>query len=155
VPAYGVGDQRPRRCVTIFANSGSLFVSTLRALPGATDVHRLWHGDHPARARTKSSAFVNVSFSNLSSPEVVAHLAIDGDYVLNLPQGQVSNARVDPRRRRHLLLRRPDRRDQSRTRQRQHRHRSVSPPANSAAASSAAAAPPCSILPAAPPALDL
>jgi uncharacterized protein (DUF1800 family) len=41
-------------------------------------------------------ASVNVSFSNLSSDEVVAHLAIGGDmnngtYVLNLPNGQVSN----------------------------------------------------------------
>jgi uncharacterized protein (DUF1800 family) len=39
---------------------------------------------------------VSVSFSNLSSDEVVAHLAIGGDenngtYVFNLPQGQVSN----------------------------------------------------------------
>jgi uncharacterized protein (DUF1800 family) len=41
-------------------------------------------------------ASVNLSFSNLSSDEVVAHLAIGGDmnngtYVLNLPNGQVSN----------------------------------------------------------------
>jgi uncharacterized protein (DUF1800 family) len=41
-------------------------------------------------------ASVNVSFSNLTSDEVVAHLAIGGDmnngtYVLNLPNGQVSN----------------------------------------------------------------
>jgi len=35
---------------------------------------------------------VNVSFSNLSSPEVVAHLEIDGNYVFNLPQGQVNGA---------------------------------------------------------------
>src|SRR6185436_5470935 len=28
----------------------------------------------------------------LSSPEVVGHLAIDGNYVFNLPQGQVTNA---------------------------------------------------------------
>jgi uncharacterized protein (DUF1800 family) len=43
-------------------------------------------------APDESSAFVNVSFSNLSSPEVVGHLAIDGNYVFNLPQGQVTNA---------------------------------------------------------------
>jgi uncharacterized protein (DUF1800 family) len=43
-----------------------------------------------------SLASVSVSFSNLTSDEVVAHLAIGGDmnngtYVLNLPDGQVSN----------------------------------------------------------------
>jgi uncharacterized protein (DUF1800 family) len=43
-----------------------------------------------------SLASVSVSYSNLSSDEVVAHLAIGGDenngtYVLNLPDGQVAN----------------------------------------------------------------
>jgi uncharacterized protein (DUF1800 family) len=43
-----------------------------------------------------SLASVNVSFTNLSSDEVVAHLAIGGDenngtYVFNLPDGQVAN----------------------------------------------------------------
>ena len=46
-------------------------------------------------------ASVSVSFSNLSSDEVVAHLAIGGDmnngtYVLNLPDGQVSNLQWAP-----------------------------------------------------------
>ncbi len=41
-------------------------------------------------------ASINLSFSNLSSDEVVAHLEIGGDmnngtYILNLPSGQVSN----------------------------------------------------------------
>jgi hypothetical protein len=48
-----------------------------------------------------SLASVSVSFSNLSSDEVVAHLAIGGDenngtYVFNLPQGQVSNLTWTP-----------------------------------------------------------
>ncbi len=48
-----------------------------------------------------SLASVSVSFSNLSSDEVVAHLAIGGDmsdgtYVLNLPDGQVSSLQWAP-----------------------------------------------------------
>ena len=48
-----------------------------------------------------SLASVSVSFSNLSSDEVVAHLAIGGDmnngtYVLNLPDGQVTNFQWTP-----------------------------------------------------------
>ena len=48
-----------------------------------------------------SVASVSVSFSNLTSDEVVAHLAIGGDtnngtYVLNLPNGQVSNLTWTP-----------------------------------------------------------
>ena len=48
-----------------------------------------------------SMASVSVSFSNLSSDEVVAHLAIGGDmnngtYVLNLPDGQVNNLQWTP-----------------------------------------------------------
>lgn len=89
-PAYGVGAS-DRAGVTIFANSGSLYVSTLRALPGATTSTA--YGTATIQlASDESSAFVNISFSNLSSPQVVAHLAISGDYVMNLPQGQVTNA---------------------------------------------------------------
>jgi uncharacterized protein (DUF1800 family) len=48
-----------------------------------------------------SLASVSVSFSNLSSGEVVAHLAIGGDenngtYVFNLPDGQVANVPWTP-----------------------------------------------------------
>lgn len=88
--AYGVG-VNDRASVTIFANSGSLYVSTLRALPGATTSTA--YGTATIQlAPDESYAFVNVSFANLSSPQVVAHLAIDGDYVFNLPQGQVNGA---------------------------------------------------------------
>ncbi|MFZ9683424.1 MAG: DUF1800 family protein, partial [Cephaloticoccus sp.] len=87
---YGVG-VNDRAGVTIFANSGSLYVSTLRALPNAPTSTA--YGTATVQlAPDEKSAFVNVSFSNLSSPEVVAHLAIDGNYVFNLPQGQVTNA---------------------------------------------------------------
>lgn len=88
--AYGVG-ANDRASVTIFANSGSLYVSTLRALPGAASSTA--YGTATIQlAPDESYAFVNVSFANLSSPQVVAHLAIDGDYVFNLPQGQVTGA---------------------------------------------------------------
>jgi uncharacterized protein (DUF1800 family) len=48
-----------------------------------------------------SLASVSMTFSNLSSDEVVAHLAIGGDmnngtYVLNLPDGQVTNLQWTP-----------------------------------------------------------
>jgi len=88
--AYGVG-ANDRAGITIFSNPGSLFISTLRALPGATASTS--YGTATIQlAPDGRSAFVNVSFSNLSSPQVVAHLAIDGDYVFNLPPGQVTNA---------------------------------------------------------------
>lgn len=87
---YGVG-LNDRAGVTVFSNSGSLYVSNLRALPNAATSTA--YGTATVQlAPDESSAFINVSFSNLSSPEVVAHLAIDGDYVFNLPQGQVTNA---------------------------------------------------------------
>jgi uncharacterized protein (DUF1800 family) len=90
LPAYGVG-AGDRASVTIFSSSGTLFVSTLRALPGAA-VSSAYGTGTIQLAPDESYALVNVSFSNLSSPQVVAHLAIDGNYVFNLPQGQVSNA---------------------------------------------------------------
>jgi uncharacterized protein (DUF1800 family) len=90
---YGVGLNN-RAGVTIFSNSGSLYVSTLRALPNATTSTA--YGTATVQlAADERSAFVNVSFSNLSSPEVVGHLAIDGNYVFNLPSGQVTNAYWD------------------------------------------------------------
>jgi uncharacterized protein (DUF1800 family) len=89
-PAYGVG-AADRAGVTIYANSGSLYLSTLRALPGIT-ASTAYGTATVQLAPDERSAYVNVAFSNLSSPEVVAHLAIDGNYVFNLPQGQVVNA---------------------------------------------------------------
>ncbi len=91
--SYGVGAS-DRAGVTIYANSGSLYVSNLRALPNA-NTSTAYGVATVQLASDEKSAFVNISFSNLSSPEVVAHLAIDGNYVYNLPQGQVINALWD------------------------------------------------------------
>ena len=88
--SYGVGAS-DRAGVTIFANSGSLYISTLRALPNATTSTAYGTATIQLSADEKT-AMVNVSFANLSSPEVVGHLAIDGNYVFNLPAGQVTNA---------------------------------------------------------------
>ena len=89
-PSYGVG-VNDQAGLTIFANSGSLYVSNLRTLPGAANSTA--YGTATVQlAPDEKTAFVNVSFSNLSSPQVVAHLEINGNYVFNLPQGQVSNA---------------------------------------------------------------
>ncbi|MFM8337992.1 MAG: DUF1800 family protein [Opitutaceae bacterium] len=89
-PAYGVG-VNDQAALTIFANSGSLYVSNLRTLPGAS-ASTAYGTATVQLAPDEKSAFVNVGFSNLSSPQVVAHLEINGNYVFNLPQGQVSNA---------------------------------------------------------------
>ncbi|MFM1749303.1 MAG: hypothetical protein RLZZ188_2969, partial [Verrucomicrobiota bacterium] len=89
-PAYGVG-VNDQAALTIFANSGSLYVSNLRTLPGAA-ASTAYGTATIQLAPDEKSAFVNVSFSNLSSPQVVAHLEINGNYVMNLPPGQVSNA---------------------------------------------------------------
>src|SRR5690606_16963721 len=60
-PEYGVG-VNDRAGVTIYANSGSLYVSTLRALPGASTSTA--YGTATVQlAPDEKSAFVNVSFS--------------------------------------------------------------------------------------------
>ena len=88
--AYGIGVDATAG-VTLFANSGTLYISTLRTLPGIA-ASTAYGSATVQLAPDEKSAFVNVSFSNLSSPQVVAHLAINGDYVMNLPTGQVNNA---------------------------------------------------------------
>jgi uncharacterized protein (DUF1800 family) len=88
--SYGVG-ARDYASVTIFANSGTLYVSNLRAEAGATTSTAFGTATIQL-SPDETSAFVNVSFSNLSSPQVVAHLEIDGNYVFSLPFGQVTNA---------------------------------------------------------------
>ncbi|MBC7369353.1 MAG: DUF1800 domain-containing protein [Undibacterium sp.] len=80
--------------VSFYTNTGTLYVSNLRT--PATVVGSSAYGTATIQlASDEKSAFVNVAFSNLSSPEVVAHLQIDGNYVYNLPQGQVGNAYWD------------------------------------------------------------
>jgi len=81
--------------VTIQKLAPTLFVSNLRPVSTATGST----GSGVATVLLSADgalASVSVSFSNLSSNEVVAHLAIGGDtnngtYVVTLPNGQVSN----------------------------------------------------------------
>ena len=88
--SYGVG-ANDNASVTIFYNPGSLYISNLRGAPSATTSTA--YGTATVQlSPDEKSAYVNIGFSNLSSPEVVGHLAIDGNYVFNLPQGQVTNA---------------------------------------------------------------
>jgi uncharacterized protein (DUF1800 family) len=90
---YGVS-ANDSASVSIFYNPGSLYVSNLRA-PSAAAGSSAFGTATVQLSSDEKSAYVNVSFSNLSSPEVVAHLQIDGNYVYNLPQGQVGNAYWD------------------------------------------------------------
>ncbi|MDO8540836.1 MAG: DUF1800 family protein [Opitutaceae bacterium] len=88
--SYGVG-VNDRATATIYANSGSLYVSALRAAPGATSSTAYGTATVQLSADQKT-AFVNVSFSNLSSPEIVGHLMLGTDYIFSLAPGQVTNA---------------------------------------------------------------
>ena len=91
--SYGVG-ANDNASVAIFYNSGSLYVSNLRT-PGSVSGSTAYGTGTIQLSADGNSALVNVAFTNLSSPEVVAHLAIDGNYVFTLPQGQVGNAPWD------------------------------------------------------------
>lgn len=75
--------------VALPAGSGTFYVASLRpssAAPGSTA-----SGTATLQlSADERSALINVSFSNLSSTEVVAHLVLDGSFILGLPQGQVS-----------------------------------------------------------------
>lgn len=91
--AYGVGSA-DKASVTIYYNPGTLYVATLRpSSPSSTA-----YGSATIRlSPDQKSAFVSVSFANLSSPQVVGHLAVgapgtNGAYVFNLPAGQVDSA---------------------------------------------------------------
>ena len=79
---------------SFFYNSGSLFISNLRT-PATVTGSTAYGTGTIQLAPDEKSAYINVAFSNLSSPEIVAHLQIDGNYVYNLPQGQVSYASWD------------------------------------------------------------
>ena len=71
----------------------ALYVATLRPVSGATSSTAF--GTATIQLTNNGTiATVNVSFSNLSSTEVGAHLKISpaGDYVLALPAGQVTGA---------------------------------------------------------------
>ncbi|MEO6244880.1 MAG: DUF1800 family protein [Opitutaceae bacterium] len=82
--------------VSIADNPGTLYVATLRPGSGASASAASGLATIVLSANGQV-ATVNVSFSNLSSAEVGAHLFLgnstsNGDYVLNLPMGQVSGA---------------------------------------------------------------
>jgi len=85
--------------VSILDSPGTLFVSTLRPAAGATGSAASGLASI-VLSSDGTIATVNVSFSNLSSGEAGAHLFIGdstsaGDYVLNLPLGQVSGVQWD------------------------------------------------------------
>ncbi|HEX2854206.1 MAG TPA: DUF1800 family protein [Opitutaceae bacterium] len=88
---YGISNN-DHASVTIFYNPGTLFVSNLRAAPGVSGTTAFGTATLQL-SPDEQSAFVNVSFSNLSGPETVAYLYIDGNYVLQLPQGQVTGTK--------------------------------------------------------------
>ena len=91
--SYGVA-VNDSASASFFYNSGSLFISNLRT-PTSVTGSTAYGTATIQLAPDEKSAYINVAFSNLSSPEVVAHLQIDGNYVYNLPQGQVSYAYWD------------------------------------------------------------
>jgi len=82
--------------VTIKNLPATLYVATLRPATGATDSTA--SGTATLLLSPDGSyASVSVTFSNLTSPEVVAHVKVgsltsNGAYVMSMPNGQVSNA---------------------------------------------------------------
>lgn len=90
-PVSGYGISSTHATVTIYAAAPSLYVSYLRALSAAAASTAYGTGMIQLSA-DESSAYISVSFSNLSSAEVVAHLVLDGNFVYNLPAGQVNSA---------------------------------------------------------------
>ena len=70
--------------VSFFYNSGALYVSNLRT--PSTVMGSTANGTGTILlAPDEKSAYINVSFSNLSSPQVLGYLYIDVDYLLKLP----------------------------------------------------------------------
>ena len=78
--------------VTIAPANSTLYVATIRPRTNATTSTASGTATILLNA-AGTIAQVSISFSNLTSTEVVAHLQIGstGDYVLNLPPGQVSS----------------------------------------------------------------
>ena len=79
--------------VTIADSTATLYVAALRPASGATGSTSSGTATI-LLAASGTVAGVNVSFSNLSSAEVTAHLVLgtNQDFVFNLPQGQVNGA---------------------------------------------------------------
>jgi uncharacterized protein (DUF1800 family) len=91
---YGLGDT-PSATVTFFNSPGLLYVATLRPSSAALGSSVASGSASIQLSPDGYYATVNVSYSNLSSATVAAHLAIDegngaSTYVYTLPLGQVS-----------------------------------------------------------------
>lgn len=90
---YSIGSNSTA-AVTIFFNPGTLYIAALRSVSAATSSTA--YGTATVQLSTDGSfASVNVSFSNLSSPETAVYLRLGsttdvGAEVLRLPTGQVS-----------------------------------------------------------------
>jgi uncharacterized protein (DUF1800 family) len=87
----GYGVANASATVGIFATAPSLYVSYLRAQSAATGSTAYGTATIQLSA-DESGAYVNVTFANLTSAEVVAHLVLDGNFVYGLPTGQVTAA---------------------------------------------------------------
>ena len=91
-PGYVLGSPGTAQ-VTIAPAASTLYVASVR--PAAAAANSTASGTATLLVNaTGSLAQVSLSFSNLSSAEVVAHLQLgpSGDYVFSLPAGQVSGA---------------------------------------------------------------
>ena len=93
-PGYGVGANYTAT-VTIYYTPGTLYVASLRPVAGATGSSTASGTATIQLSPDKSFALVNLAFSNLSSSEVVAHLAVgtpgqNNPFVQGLPYGQVN-----------------------------------------------------------------
>jgi uncharacterized protein (DUF1800 family) len=93
-PGYGVGTNYTAT-VTIYYTPGTLYVASLRPVASAAGTSTASGTATIQLSPDKSFALVNLAFSNLSSSEVVAHLAVgtpgqSGPFVLGLPYGQVN-----------------------------------------------------------------
>lgn len=68
---------------------GTFYVASLRPLSAAADSTA--YGTATLQlSLDEQSAWISVTFSNLTSTEVIAHLVIDGNFVLGLAPGQIS-----------------------------------------------------------------
>lgn len=92
-PGYGVGDQASAT-VTLFTSPGALYVATLRPAGVASGSSVASGAASIQLSSDGSEATIHLTYSNLSSATVAAHLAINEgagaySYVYTLPLGQV------------------------------------------------------------------
>ncbi len=90
--SYTIGSASSAK-VTIADSVATLYIATLRPAKGASGSTSSGTASILV-ASSGTIAGINVSFSNLSSAEVTAHLVLGAnqDFVFNLPQGQVNGA---------------------------------------------------------------